>query len=82
MKDCLANTLASMAQKGAKVVAKSDHKKMCSQCAFKAGSDANKEPDTILKAMEALVSPNMVFKCHEDKKEICGGYFLADKLNE
>lgn len=55
--------IADMAMKGAAI---KNHGAMCSTCAFKFDSDANKEPHNVESAAQCVIFDLGVFHCHKE----------------
>lgn len=57
--------------------------KMCTDCAFKKGTDANNDEDAVNAAMECIAGNDIKFHCHtmKDGKLVdngpCAGYLFA-----
>jgi hypothetical protein len=75
----LPEKLSEWARKGAQLG--TDHGRMCSECAFRAGADANNEPHNVDAAMTALAW-EATFNCHPpgttgDAGIPCSGFLYA-----
>lgn len=76
----IGNVLARLAAEGAStgnVTAR-----MCSGCAFKKGTPANGEQEAAENALEALLTDNVQFNCHQQRDQLCAGYLLAKEADE
>lgn len=62
-------TFAKYASEGAKI---KRHGRMCNDCAFRKGSEANTEPETIMKVEHALIYGMAEFNCHTEHKQDAG----------
>lgn len=80
----LGKVLAQFAIDGAKTgKVSTEQARMCSGCAFKAGTPANGEKFATEGAMECLMSPGrMLFKCHKERERNCGGFMLAKAVDQ
>lgn len=74
--------IATAARKGAEI--NPCHGKMCNDCAFKIGTDANNEEHTVCVAMDCLVGSGVKFHCHRaengdlvDAGRPCAGFLYA-----
>lgn len=60
---------AEYASKGAKI---KRHGRMCNDCAFRKGSEANTEAETLIKVETALIYEMAEFNCHTEHKGDAG----------
>jgi hypothetical protein len=83
----LADMISTAARKGAELKQLDPSVKMCNDCAFKKGTDANNDPEAVEAAFNCLAYFGE-FNCHhtdqsgdfKDAGHPCAGYLYAKKL--
>jgi hypothetical protein len=74
---------AEYASKGAKIKRCG---RMCNDCAFRKGSEANTEAETLMKVESALIYGMAEFNCHTEHKQDagkpCAGFLYAKQYFE
>lgn len=55
-----------------------NHKEPCGTCAFRRGTIPNGCLATVMDAMKCAVEGSAEFMCHEQKGQVCTGFFILE----